>query len=51
MLQMTQHHDAAKVTNVERVSRRVGTQIGCYHFLLKQFFCSRHNLREHAAPL
>ena len=29
---------------------RVGTQIGCHHLLLKEFFCTWHDLCEHTAP-
>ena len=49
-LQVTQHHDTAQVTDMQRVSRGVGTQIGCYHFFLEQLFCAWHHLCQHAAP-
>ena len=34
-LQVAEHHDAAQVAYVKRVGRRVGAQIGGYHFLLQ----------------
>ena len=49
-LQMTQHHDTAEVSDVERVSSGVGAEVGRYHLPLQEFFCARHNLCEHASP-
>ena len=49
-LQMTQHHDAAEVTNMQRVGGGVGTQVGRHHLLLQEFFCAWHDLCQHSAP-
>jgi hypothetical protein len=49
-LQVTQHHDTTKVTDMQRVGRRISSQIGCYHFLLEQLFRARHHLCQHTAP-
>ena len=49
-LQMTKHHDTAQVSDVQRVGSGVSTQVGCYHLLLQQLFCSWHYLCQHAAP-
>ena len=50
LLQMTQHHDTAKVADVERVGRRVGAQIGRREVLLQIFFGTRQHLGKHATP-
>ena len=49
-LQMAQHHDTAKVSDVERVGSGVGAEVSRYHLPLQEFFCARHNLCEHASP-
>ena len=49
-LQVAQHHNAAQVSDVQRVSRRVRAQICCNHLPLQEFFCSRHHLCQHPAP-
>lgn len=49
-LQMTQHHDTAKMANVQRVGCRVGAQIRRHHVGIEIFLSTGHNLREHAAP-
>ena len=50
-LQMTEHHDTTQMANVERIGRRVRTEIGRNHLLFKQFFGTRHHLCQHTAPL
>ena len=49
-LQMAQHHDTAKMTDVQRVCCGVSTQIGSNQFFLEQLFRARHHLCQHAAP-
>ena len=50
LLQMTQHHNATKVADVERIGRRVGAEIGRCKVLLQVFFSTRHHLGKHATP-
>mgnify|MGYP003181637232 CR=1 FL=1 len=49
-LQVTQHHDAAKVSDMQRVGSRVGTQICRNEMSIEILFSARHDLGEHAAP-
>ena len=49
-LQVTQHHDATQVSDVEGVGCGVSSQIGCYHLLLEEFLGTRHHLCQHTAP-
>ena len=49
-LQVAQHHNAAEVANVQRVCRRVSTQVGRYHLLLEQFLGTGHHLGQHTTP-
>jgi hypothetical protein len=49
-LQVTEHHDATKMADVETVGCGVGAKICRHHSLVKKFLCSRHDLSEHATP-
>ena len=49
-LEVFEHHDAHKVADVERVSRRVNAEVGCGHFFLKLLVGAGHHLMDHAAP-
>ena len=49
-LQVAQHHDAAEVSDVQRVGRGVGAQVGRCHVLHEVFLGSRHDLRQHPTP-
>jgi len=49
-LEMTQYHYTAKVSNVQRVRRRVKTYVCGHLFLSQKFFRTRHHIVEHATP-
>ena len=50
-LEMAEHHDAAKVTDVQGICGGVNAHVGCSHAFGKEFFGARHHLVEHTAPL
>ena len=49
-LQMAQHHDAAKVADVQGIGRWVGAQVSRNHVALQILFRSRHDLCQHTTP-
>ena len=49
-LEMPQHHHSAEVSDVQRIGRRVDTQISGNHLLFEEFFRARHQGVYHAAP-
>jgi hypothetical protein len=49
-LEVTENHNGTKMPYVQRVGRRVETNIGCNRFTVKQVFCSGHYVVEHATP-
>ena len=49
-LQVAQHHDTTKVTDVQRVCSRVGSEIGRHHVGVEIFLSTWHYLRQHTTP-
>ena len=49
-LQVTQHHDAAQVADMETIRRGVDTHVGGRHFFHQLFFRTGHDILEHASP-
>ena len=49
-LEMTQHHHTAKVSDVQRIGRRVDAEICCHLLFLQQFVGAWHHLVNHATP-
>ena len=49
-LEMTEHHDAAEVTYMERICGRVSAKVSSDHLFLKKFLGSWHYLCQHTAP-
>ena len=49
-LEVRQHHDANQVADMQGVSRGVYTQVGAANAFVQHFFCSRHDVVQHAAP-
>ena len=49
-LQVTQHHDSTKVTDMKRVCGRVSTKISRHHVGVEVFLCTWHNLSQHTTP-
>ena len=49
-LQVAQHHDTAKVTDMQRVCCGVGSKIGRHHVGVEVFLRTWHNLCQHTTP-
>ena len=49
-LEVAQHHNAAKVTDMQAIGSWVYAHVCCGYFLGKLFFSARHNLVEHTSP-
>ncbi len=49
-LQVAQHHDTTKVTDVQRVCSRVCSEIGRHHVGVEVFLSTWHHLRQHTTP-
>ena len=49
-LEMREHHDTHQVPNMERIGSRINAQIGTAHAFVQHFFCTRHDVMQHATP-
>ena len=49
-LEVAEHHDRAKVTDVKRVGGGVDADVGRHLLLVQEFFGAGHHLVEHTAP-
>jgi hypothetical protein len=49
-LEVAEHHDAAKVTDVQTIGGRVNAKVGGDLSTFEKVFGARHYLREHSAP-
>src|SRR5690606_40175436 len=49
-LEMNQRHHLGQVPHVQRIRRRIKTDIPRYNTLLKFLFGSRHDIMQHAPP-
>ena len=49
-LQVTQHHDAAQVADMETIRRGVNTHVGGRHFFHQLLLRAGHDILKHASP-